>query len=59
MFGIKNIAKKLGKFGKTVIFGNVCQIWQHLATLRASRMMANCFCPAIYPVWCTVRRLFS
>jgi len=41
MFGIKNIAKKLGKFGKTVIFGNVCQMWQHLATLRASRMMAN------------------
>jgi len=33
-FGIKNIAKNsFQSFWKTIIFGNICQIWHHLATL--------------------------
>jgi len=32
---LKNIAQKSWQiFWKTVTFGNICQIWHHLATLR-------------------------
>jgi len=36
ILAIKNIAKKIWQtFWKTVHFGNICQIWHHLATLSA------------------------
>ena len=35
-FGIKNIDKKGWQtFGKASTFGNICQIWHHLATLSS------------------------
>jgi len=38
----KNIVNKMWQiFGKTMIFGTICQIWHHLASLCALRSRTN------------------
>jgi len=46
---IKSIAKKLTIFWIRGIFGNICQIWQHLATLTTGWAIATNHAERAFP----------
>jgi len=59
VLALKNFVKKSDKiFREAVIFGNICQIWQHLATLVLSLLYCELYIGNVIKAICDVTMTF-